>query len=50
LVSGANQTTTIAARKGVGGFTAGLATTVIAFLAAMVVVWLAPETKGVKLQ
>lgn len=34
----------------VGGFTAGLATTVIAFLAAMVVVWLAPETKGVKLQ
>ncbi|MCZ4061042.1 MFS transporter [Pantoea sp. LMR881] len=33
-----------------GGFTAGLATTVVAFIAAMIVVWLAPETKGVKLQ
>ncbi|MEZ3499842.1 MFS transporter [Pantoea sp. KPR_PJ] len=33
-----------------GGFTAGLATTVVAFIAAMCVVWLAPETKGVKLQ
>ncbi|MCH9268864.1 MFS transporter [Pantoea ananatis] len=34
----------------IGGFTAGLATTVVAFIAAMVVVWMAPETKGIKLQ
>lgn len=34
----------------IGGFTAGLATTVLAFVAAMIVVWMAPETKGVKLQ
>ncbi|MCU7368934.1 MFS transporter [Pantoea stewartii] len=34
----------------IGGFTAGLATTVLAFIAAMVVVWMAPETKGIKLQ
>ncbi|KAF6662347.1 MFS transporter [Enterobacteriaceae bacterium EKM102V] len=34
----------------IGGFTAGLATTVLAFVAAMIVVWMAPETKGVKLK
>ncbi|MDK2632176.1 MFS transporter [Pantoea stewartii subsp. indologenes] len=34
----------------IGGFTAGLATTVLAFIAAMIVVWMAPETKGIKLQ
>lgn len=28
----------------------GLSTTVIAFLAAMIVVWKAPETKNIKLQ
>ncbi|OON41750.1 MFS transporter [Izhakiella australiensis] len=39
----------IGAVASVGGFTAGLATTVVAFLAAMVVVWRAPETKGVRL-
>ena len=40
----------IGAVASAGGFTAGLATTVVAFLAAMVVVWLAPETRGVKLK
>jgi len=40
----------IGAVASAGGFTAGLATTVIAFLAAMVVVWRAPETKCVKLK
>lgn len=40
----------IGAVANAGGFTAGLATTVIAFLAAMVVVWRAPETKGIRLK
>ncbi|EQB1789798.1 MFS transporter [Klebsiella quasipneumoniae] len=40
----------IGAVANAGGFTAGLATTVVAFLAAMLVVWRAPETRGIKLK